>query len=83
LRIQALRQAFTLREGVEIAKNRLPGRCYGEPPQEKGPLKGMTTEYEDFYKGYCGEMGWNPENGYPLEETLKNLDLEFVMKDLY
>ena len=83
LRIQNLRQAFTLREGVEIAKNKLPGRVYGEPPDEKGPTKGITVDYEGFYKGYCGVMGWNPENGYPLEETLKNLNLEFVMKDLY
>jgi len=27
--------------------------------------------------------GWNPENGYPLKETLKDLDLDFVTKDLY
>ena len=83
LRIQTLRQAFTLREGVEIAKNKLPGRVYGEPPFEKGPTKGITVDYEGFYKGYCGKMGWNPENGYPLKETLKNLNLEFVAKDLY
>ncbi len=83
LRIQNLRQAFTLREGVEIAKNKIPGRVVGIPPDERGPTKGITIDYEDFYKGYCKEMGWNPENGYPLKETLKDLDIEFVISDLY
>ena len=82
-RIQTLRQTFTLREGVEIIRNELPGRITGHPPDQKGPTKGISVEYKDFYKGYCTEMGWNPENGYPLEKTLKDLDLNFVIKDLY
>jgi aldehyde:ferredoxin oxidoreductase len=83
LRIQTLRQAFTLREGVDIINNELPGRVVGNPPDERGPTKGITVEYKEFYKSYCKEMGWNPQNGYPLEETLTNLGLDFVIKDLY
>lgn len=82
-RIQTLRQAFTLREGVKISENELPGRITGHPPDERGPNKNISVEYKEFYKGYCQEMGWNPENGVPLKETLKNLDLNFVIKDLY
>ena len=74
---------FTLREGVEISRNELPGRITGHPPDQKGPAKGISVEYKDFYKGYCTEMGWNSENGYPLEKTLKDLDLNFVIMDLY
>ena len=83
IRIQTLRQAFTIREGIEISQNSLPGRVVGDPPDQRGPTKGISIEYKDFYKDYCKEMGWNPENGYPLEKTLKDLDLEFVIKDLY
>ena len=83
LRIQTLRQAFTLREGIKISKNELPDRVIGIPAAKKGPLKGKTIEYKDFYRKYCIRMGWNPENGYPLEETLEKLDLEFVFRDLY
>jgi len=83
IRIQTLRQAFTLREGIDIANNKLPGRVLGIPPDVKGPLKGITVEPEEFYGKYCEKMGWNPNDGYPLEETLKKLDLEFVIKDLY
>jgi len=70
LRIQTLRQAFTLREGINIINNKLPSRAVG-------------IDYLADYKGYCEKMGWNPENAYPLEETLKDLNLEFVIKDLY
>ncbi|MHA1459685.1 MAG: aldehyde ferredoxin oxidoreductase C-terminal domain-containing protein, partial [Promethearchaeota archaeon] len=69
-RIQTLRQAFTLREGIDIIKNRLPERT-------------VTVDYLEDYKGYCLKMGWNPETGYPLKETLTELDLDFVIKDLY
>jgi aldehyde:ferredoxin oxidoreductase len=70
LRIQTLRQAFTLREGISIINNKLPDRAF-------------DTDYLADYKGYCNKMGWNPENAYPLEDTLKKLNLEFVIKDLY
>ncbi|MBY9010624.1 MAG: aldehyde ferredoxin oxidoreductase, partial [Candidatus Lokiarchaeota archaeon] len=83
LRIQTLRQAFTLREGIILSRNEVPDRVIGIPPAKRGPLKGKTIEYIDFYKKYCIKMGWNPENGYPLKETLEKLDLEFVIKDLY
>ena len=83
LRIQNLRQAFTIREGIDIAGNTIPGRVSGHPPDERGPTKGLSIDYREFYEGYCTQMGWNPKNGYPLKETLKDLDLEFVIKDLY
>ncbi len=69
-RIQTLRQAFTLREGIKIMEQKLPERIIG-------------VDYVEDYKGYCEKMGWNPENGYPLKETLEELELGFVIKDLY
>lgn len=44
---------------------------------------GLATKLLYENKGLCKKMGWNPENAYPLEETLNNLNLEFVIKDLY
>jgi len=69
-RIQTLRQAFTLREGIDIIKNKIPERT-------------VTVDYLEDYKGYCEKMGWNPETGYPLKETLTDLNLDFVVKDLF
>ena len=36
LRIQTLRQSFTLREGIDIANNKLSGRTSGNPPDNRG-----------------------------------------------
>ena len=70
LRIQTLRQAFSLREGVDIIKNKLPERAAG-------------VDYLGDYRGTLEKLGWNPQNAYPLRETLTNLNLDFVIKDLY
>jgi len=83
LRIQTLRQSFTIREGIILTKNELPGRVIGNPPFEIGPNKGKIVEYKQDYKGYCEKIGWNPENGSPSKETLNKLNLDFVIKDLY
>ncbi len=61
----------------------MPGRSIGDPPQTSGPNEGITVEYKENYKKLCEKFGWNPKNGYPLENTLQDLDLEFVINDLY
>ena len=69
-RIQTLRQSFNVREGIDMTKNKLPDRAVG-------------IDYIADYRAYCEKFGWNPENGQPLKETLSELDLDFVIKDLY
>jgi aldehyde:ferredoxin oxidoreductase len=83
MRIFNLKHVFTLREGVDLVNNELNGRVYGEPPFKKGPTKGVTIEYKDYFKGVCLAHGWNPDNGYPLKYTLRDLDLDLAIKDLY
>jgi len=83
LRIQNIKQAFTLREGIELMKNELPGRTVGNPPFKSGPYQGITIDYKADQKGYCQKMGWNPENGFPLKKTLIDLNLSFIIEDLY
>ncbi|TXT63493.1 MAG: Tungsten-containing aldehyde ferredoxin oxidoreductase [Promethearchaeota archaeon] len=70
LRIQALRQAFTLREEIDLVDNEIPKRAVG-------------INYKQEYERLCKKLSWNPSNGYPLKDTLKNLNLDFVIKDLY
>ena len=82
-RIHTLRQVFTIREGVIMANNEIPGRAIGDPPFESGPHRGKTIDYKEDYKGFCEKFGWNSENGYPLKECLTELNLDFVIKDLY
>jgi aldehyde:ferredoxin oxidoreductase len=70
IRIQSLRQAFNLREGIDLIKNKIPERATG-------------MDYLETYRGVMEQMGWNPDNGYPTKETLSDLNLDFVIKDLY
>ncbi|MHA1254819.1 MAG: aldehyde ferredoxin oxidoreductase family protein [Promethearchaeota archaeon] len=70
LRIQTLRQAFSLREGIDIINIKLPKRAAG-------------VDYLGDYRGTLEKLGWNTQNAYPLKETLTDLNLDFVIKDLY
>ena len=82
IRIQTLRQLFTLREGVDLLNNTLPPRVIGNPPLKDGPLKGITVEYAEFYRKFCEKMGWDPKSGFPLRQTLNDLKLNFALKDI-
>jgi aldehyde:ferredoxin oxidoreductase len=82
-RIQTIRQAFTIREGIILAENELPGRAWGDPPFESGPHKGKVIDYKGDYKGFCEKIGWDPINGFPLKETLNELNLDYIINDLY
>jgi len=82
IKIQTLRQLFTLREGINLSNNKLPPRVYGDPPLKDGPLKGITVEYAEFYRKYCEKIGWDPNSGFPLRQTLNDLKLNFALKDI-
>ncbi|GAB4310695.1 MAG: aldehyde ferredoxin oxidoreductase family protein [Promethearchaeota archaeon] len=78
VRIYTLRLAFSLREGVNPLKVDLPGRATGNPPQERGPNKGVSLDLDAMKRAFYEVMGYDPETGVPLDETLEELDLSFV-----
>jgi len=53
IKIQTLRQLFTLREGIDLVNRKLPPKIIGDPPLKYGPLKGITVEYVKFYRKFC------------------------------
>ena len=75
-RIQTLRQQFNIREGVEPASFRMPGRLAGNPPLKEGPLKGKSLPIEAMMKLYWKHFGWDEETGVPLAATLEQLGLK-------
>jgi len=79
-RIQALRHAFNAREGIKPNQVALPARERGEPPQELGPLAGVTLDTQAMTKGYFETMGIDPATGWPLPETATELELSSVPK---
>ena len=82
-RIAAIRQAFNVREGFRPADFRLPDRAIGKPPQERGPLEGVTIAVDSQVKQYFRLMDWDVHTGKPSKDRLLVLGLEDVARDLY
>ena len=60
-----------------------PSPRYGSAPVD-GPWKGKSVAlvWDSMVRRYYELMGWYPETGEPLPETLKNLGLEHLITDL-
>lgn len=83
-RIQAIRQAFNAKHGINVRKQfALPKRALGLPPLETGPLKGVTLDEDKLLGDYLDEMGWDKNTAIPTKETLVSLGLEDVAKEIY
>jgi aldehyde:ferredoxin oxidoreductase len=82
-RIQTLRQAFNVREGITYKDTRMHARATGEEPLSKGPLANVKLDSETMAREYYDQMGWEFDSGKPLKERLEKLGLDEVIKDLY
>jgi len=83
-RIQHLRHAFTVREGLNAIRDFRPHpRMYGVPPLENGPLKGVTLDLDALAESYYEAMGWDSATGKPYRERLEKLDMKEVIEGLY
>ncbi len=74
-RIQTLRQLFNLREGVDPTALRANPRVLGIPPLREGANKGRTIALDQMIRDYYAAIGWDPETGVPLPETVQALGL--------
>ncbi len=75
-RIQALRKAFNIREGLKPEDTKLHPRGLGKPPQTKGPLKGKSVDIESLEAHYYRYLGYDPATGGPTAQTLQELEIE-------
>ncbi len=80
-RISHLRRAFNHRLGVTRKEENLPPRLLKEP-MPTGPAKGGLPDLDEMLDEYYQYRGCDRETGYPLEEKLKELDLDFVINEL-
>ncbi|MGQ9624174.1 MAG: aldehyde ferredoxin oxidoreductase family protein [Candidatus Bathycorpusculaceae bacterium] len=80
-RIYNLERAFNIREGLTRADDTLPKRLLEEPLPE-GPAKGHVVNLEPLLEAYYKFRGWD-NNGRPTPEKLKELGLEWVIKEIY
>jgi aldehyde:ferredoxin oxidoreductase len=77
-----LLRAFNIQAGITAVYDR-PSPRYGSAPVD-GPIKGtgIMPHWDEMLRNYYTLMGWNPETGAPLRETLENLGLGQVADDL-
>lgn len=85
-RVWNLTRAFWFREVDDFGRNHdmPPGRFLKEPvPTGEGQGKILTKEQADWLLNeYYKLRGWD-ENGKPIKEKLEELDLGFLIPDLY
>ncbi len=72
-RILTLRQAFNAREGVLPDDFQLPERF--KTPLGIGPTAGQQVPFTTLKERYFTSMGWDPESGVPLAETMAALEV--------
>jgi aldehyde:ferredoxin oxidoreductase len=82
-RIMNLRQAFNLREGVNQLEYKIPDRMLGRPPLEGGKTEGVSLDWEAMVGEYLDEMSWDRTSCKPSKQKLSELDLEWLIKDIW
>ncbi len=80
-RISHLRRAFNHRLGITRKDEKLPPRLLSEP-MPTGPAKGGLPDLDEMLDEYYEFRGCDRETGYPIEEKLKELQLDFVVDEL-
>jgi aldehyde:ferredoxin oxidoreductase len=73
---------FNFRHGLTREMER-PSFRYGSAPVD-GPAKGISIapHWETIQHNYYQRMGWDPETGKPLPETLEKMGLGHLVQDL-
>ncbi|MCP4627853.1 MAG: aldehyde ferredoxin oxidoreductase family protein [bacterium] len=82
MRIYTMRHAFNLREGLNPLTRNVPGRMIGDPPLKEGNVRDVTVDYKLLIKEFLKQIGWDTATTVPGDETLRKLELEFLIEDL-
>jgi aldehyde:ferredoxin oxidoreductase len=82
-RIENVRQAFNVREGLNLLNFSVPGRILGRPPHKVGPLAGVTVDAATLVKEYLQEMDWDLKTARPSAKKLKELGLDDIAGELH
>jgi aldehyde:ferredoxin oxidoreductase len=82
-RIVNLLRTFNIRHGLSVELDK-PSIRYSSAPSD-GPFQGISIKpvWMDIVKNFYKLMGWDVQTGKPLPQTLKELDIEHVIKDIW
>lgn len=82
-RIETIRHAFNVREGITYKDTKMHGRAKGVPAMAKGPHAGTTLDMETLARDFYQEFAWDFESGKPSKDRLEKLGLTEVINDFY
>jgi aldehyde:ferredoxin oxidoreductase len=82
-KISNIRQAFTIREGINPIEREVPGRIIGIPPQTEGPAMGITVDLDNRVNEYLKAMDWDLKTGKPSKQKLEQLGMADVAAALH
>lgn len=84
-RLQNLARAYSAREGLRREQDTLPGRLMLDPLPD-GPAQGMVIDHSSLEKmkdAYYEFRGWDLATGIPTPTKLKELDLDYLIPQLW
>jgi aldehyde:ferredoxin oxidoreductase len=81
-RIENMRQAFNLREGIDLTQYKIANRLLGKPPFTAGPNAGITVDEKTMTRDYFKAMQWDLETGKPSKQRMAELGLGDVAEEL-
>jgi aldehyde:ferredoxin oxidoreductase len=82
-RIGNVRQAFTVREGINPLADPGPARAFGKPPLPDGPTAGLEVQVDQMVRETLEDLGWTLDAAIPQREVLERLGLSDVAKDFW
>jgi aldehyde:ferredoxin oxidoreductase len=82
VRIETMKQAFNVREGIKTPWKH-HDRMLGIPPKKVGPRAGATLDEAELAKEYYEAVGWDPRTGKPSKQALLDLGLDDVARVLW
>ena len=82
-RIVNMFKSFNIRHGHTVDMD-TPSIRYSSAPID-GPFQGISAKpvWNEMVQNYYTLMGWDVKTGKPLPETLKDLKLSHVIRDLW
>ncbi len=82
-RIANIRHCFNLREGINPLNWKVHPRIIGDPPQQEGPLAGVTADLEHQVYWCLGALDWDKDTTKPSRQKLMELGLNDIAEELW
>lgn len=80
-RVQTMRQLFNIKQGIDPAKIKLPGRMLGYPPLTGGVNRGVQVHSSDEQlRLHWRCFGWDENTGVPTEAAVKALGIDALLE---